>query len=97
MICCSQNDIVGGKEYDRIISQLKEFSIQVDPIWRGLYYCLDCGSYWEELFVDDRLVGRPYLKHIAMINCPQLKNRWLLLVLTLARGGISGDKENIEI
>lgn len=65
MSCCSQNDKIEGVEYDKIKKTLTKISIQIEPIWRGLYICPICETYWEEHFVDDRFVGQPYLKKVT--------------------------------
>lgn len=65
MVCCSLEDTVTGSEYDNLINKLTKIDIQVEPVWHCLYYCKHCSTYWEEAFIEDRYVGRPYLKRVT--------------------------------
>ena len=64
MLCCSEKEILEGTDYEKIQKQLTKISIQIEPIWRGLYFCNKCNTYWEEQFIEDRFGGRPYLKKV---------------------------------
>ncbi len=65
MFCCSQNDKIEDVDYDKVINKLTKISIQIEPIWRGLYFCPICKTYWEEQFIDDRFGGRPFLNKVT--------------------------------
>ena len=65
MVCCSLNDTVINNEYDILIKRLSKISVQIEPSWRGLYVCPECNTYWEESFLEDRFVDRPFLKRVT--------------------------------
>ena len=73
MCCCSEKEILKGADYEKVKKQLTNISIQIEPSWRGLYFCNKCNTYWEEQFIEDRFVGRPYLKKV---NELYVINQW---------------------
>ncbi len=73
MSCCSKKDILEGVDYENAQKKLTKISIQIEPIWRGLYFCQHCKTYWEEQFTDDRFGGRPYLRKVT---AQYVKTEW---------------------
>ena len=73
MLCCSEKETLEGADYENIIGKLTKISIQIEPTWRGLYFCHQCKTYWEEQFIEDRFGGRPYLKKV---NARYVRTEW---------------------
>jgi hypothetical protein len=64
--CSSYVEIIKDQKLIAILKKEKFSLLKADgKKWMSLYHCPECGTYWEEHYIDDRWDGWPELYKVT--------------------------------